>query len=74
MKRVCGLAVLSLLVVSGAARAESTAAPPSMPLTPDPDALHKLRMEKSLQCSRQADSRNLNGAPRKDFMRVCLKS
>jgi hypothetical protein len=63
--RACQIACLALFALAGVSRAETA--------SPDPEAAHKARMEKSLQCSRQADAKSLTGAPRKDFMRACLK-
>ena len=32
------------------------------------------RTAKSLECSKQADTKNLHGKPRKTFMRTCKKA
>ena len=43
-------------------------------LTAADAATQKPRTEKSLECSKQADSKNLHGKPRKTFMRSCKKA
>jgi hypothetical protein len=75
------IAFVAMLAFSGAAYAQqpaTPAAPAAKPATPAapaaPTAGKKPRSEKSLECSKQADSQNLHGKPRKHFMSECKKS
>ena len=43
-------------------------------LTAADAATEKPRTAKSLECSKQADTKNLHGKPRKSFMRTCKKA
>ena len=60
MKRLVLSLCIGLLLGIGTASAETKAAP-------------KERTAKSLECSKQADTKNLHGKPRKTFMRECKK-
>jgi hypothetical protein len=58
------------LLSGGAAHAQA-------PATDKPAAAKKVqapRTAKSLECSKQADGKNLHGSPRKKFMRTCKKA
>jgi hypothetical protein len=84
MKIAHSIAIVSMLAFSGAAYAQQPAAPtaptapavkPAIPAAPAaPTAGKKPRTEKSLECSKQADTQNLHGKPRKSFMKTCKKS
>jgi hypothetical protein len=81
MKKIAhSIAIVSLLAFSGAALAQAPAAPapaaPSAGAAPSaPTAKgQKPRTAKSLECSKQADTQNLHGKPRKTFMSKCKKS
>ena len=81
MKKIAqSIALVSLLAFSGAALAQAPAAAPAAPsATPAAPAApgakaQKPRSAKSLECSKQADSQNLHGKPRKSFMKTCKKS
>ncbi len=75
--------VLSLAVLSGSAMAQSTTTPQtpstgtstakSMPKTKAPRVTSKVRSEKSIACSAEADKRQLHGATRKKFRADCKK-
>jgi len=60
MKQFAVSLCIGLLLGIGTASAETKAAP-------------KERTAKSLECSKQADAKNLHGKPRKTFMRTCKK-
>ncbi len=87
MKLTTTIALASMLAFSGAAFAQAPAAAPAAPAAPAamaPKAAAPMaapaakaakapRTEKSLECSKQADSQNLHGKPRKAFMGKCKK-
>jgi hypothetical protein len=60
---VAAIGILALLN-TGAAYAQAAAAKTEA----------KPRTAKSLECSKQADTKNLHGKPRKKFMSSCKKS
>ena len=75
---------LSLAVLSGSVMAQTTTTTPptsssstttakSMPKTTAPKVTNKVRSEKSIACSAEADKRQLHGAPRKKFRAQCKK-
>lgn len=82
MKLTQSILLASFLAFSGAAFADPAA--PVAPAAPAPAAAApaapaakapaKPRSAKSLECSKQADSQNLHGKPRKQFMSTCKKS
>jgi hypothetical protein len=74
MKLVKSIALLSMLAFSGAAYAGYAGAPASTGAAPTASpAAKKPRSEKSLECSKQADSQNLHGKPRREFMHKCKR-
>ncbi|WP_374547985.1 PsiF family protein [Rhodoblastus sp.] len=81
MKLTQSILLASFLAFSGAAYADpaapaapAAAAPAAAPAAPAAKAPAKPRSAKSLECSKQADSQNLHGKPRKQFMSTCKKS
>lgn len=75
---------LCLAVLSGSAIAQSattttpvpsasTATAKPLPKTKAPKVASKVRSEKSIACSVEADKRQLHGAPRKKFRAECKK-
>jgi nucleoid-associated protein YgaU len=85
MKFTKSIALISMLAFSGAAFAQAPAAAPAAPAAPAattpaapaakaPKAPGAPRSAKSLDCSKQADTQNLHGKPRKSFMSKCKKS
>ena len=85
MKLTKSIALISMLAFSGAAFAQAPATPaaPAAPAVAAPKApaapampaagAKKPRSEKSMECSKQADTQNLHGKPRKAFMSKCKK-
>lgn len=53
------------LLSTGAAQAQAPSAKPA--------AAAKPRTAKSMECSKEADAKNLHGKPRKKFMSTCKK-
>jgi hypothetical protein len=79
MKLTKSIALISMLAFSGAAFAQAPAAAPAAPAAAAPAAPAAKtpaapRSAKSLDCSKQADTQNLHGKPRKTFMSKCKKS
>ena len=77
MKLTKSIALISMLAFSGAAFAQAPAPAPTAPAAPaakTPKAPGAPRTAKSLDCSKQADTQNLHGKPRKTFMSKCKKS
>lgn len=54
------------LLSTGAAQAQAPSAKPAA-------AAAKPRSAKSMECSKEADAKNLHGKPRKKFMSTCKK-
>ena len=73
MKIVHAIALVSMFALLGAAYAQQPAAAPAAPAAPAAKAKPE-RSAKSLECSKQADTQNLHGKPRKHFMSKCKKS
>jgi hypothetical protein len=67
MKQLVLSLCIGLMFGIGAASAETKAAPKAEKAAP------KERTAKSLECSKEADTKNLHGKPRKAFMRECKK-
>ena len=75
--------VLFFTVLSGSAMAQTTTATQtpstttttakSLPKTKTPKVTSKVRSEKSIACSAEADKRQLHGAARKKFRSECKK-
>jgi len=69
--RVTATAFASLLLM-GTAFAQTS--PPAAAPMAKSDSMEKPRSEASLACSKDADSKNIHGKPRKKFMRDCKKA
>ena len=63
---------VAFMMSFGAANAEM-AAPAPKAAAPAAKAAPKERTAKSLECSKEADAKNIHGKPRKAFMRKCKK-
>ena len=78
--RVALLAVASALVASAALAQAPASAPAAKSTatatttTATPKAAPKPRTAASLQCSKDADAKNIHGKPRKAFMNSCKKA
>lgn len=69
------IAMLGLIVLCGPAYAQNAGAPsPGGAGQAAAPTVQQQRSQKSLGCSKQADSQNLHGKPRKQFMSKCKKS
>lgn len=86
MKKIVAQVAIALLISAGAAaipapgQAQSAGAETAVPgkagpaaKTPGGFKRKKPRSAASIECSRQADARDLHGEPRKKFRRTCLK-
>lgn len=67
---------VAFMMSFGAANAEMAAPAPkaAAPAATAKSTAKKERTAKSLECSKEADTKNLHGKPRKAFMSKCKKS
>ena len=67
---------VAFMMSFGAANAEMAAPAPkaAAPAATAKSTVKKERTAKSLECSKEADTKNLHGKPRKAFMSKCKKS
>lgn len=66
-------AALAIFPLGGVAFADDAAAPAAAPATPA-KAAPKPPSAKSVECSKQADAKQLHGAERKKFRADCMKA
>ena len=65
---------IAFMMSFGAANAEMAAPAPKAAAPAAKATAKKERTAKSLECSKEADTKNLHGKPRKAFMSKCKKS
>jgi hypothetical protein len=68
MQKIVLPAAAAVLLALGAAQGFAQGAPKAPTKAPAP------RSAASMECSRQADAKNLHGAPRKQFRSKCMRS
>jgi psiF repeat len=71
--RVAATAVASLLLM-GSAFAQTTTPAPAAKAAPAEKKAEKPRTAASLECSKEADTKNVHGKDRKKFMSECKKA
>lgn len=67
-------AVSAMLVGAAAAQTPSTTTPPAAKSTAADSKAEKPRTAASIECSKQADAKNLHGDARRKFRAECKKS
>lgn len=76
MKLTLAAVLVSLLACGGAQAQAPTTSAPAKPATAAGEkakATAKPRTAKSLECSKEADGKNIHGKARKQFMSTCKK-
>ena len=71
--RAAGLALAASLLFAGAAFAQTSTAPAAAPAAAEKKA-EKPRTAASLECSKEADAKGLDGKERKKFRSECKKA
>jgi Spy/CpxP family protein refolding chaperone len=71
--KITALAIAALMASIAVAQAPATTTAPKAPAAKAAKA-PVIRSAKSLECSKQADTKGLHGKPRKSFMSSCKKA